>query len=244
MNLSRYNHQANMKSAIRGVDGCKAGWLCLSVPPNETCPEVKVFGSDGRALLQEAALVTAIDIPIGLPSTGRRRVDEIARSLLGPLKSSVFPAPVRSAIATTSYEAACAESEKGCGKKLSQQTFRLLPKIRAVDDALRESPALLKSVHEVHPEVCFVYWNGQRPLRNPKKSGWGFVERLAMVQSVFGSAPGKVRAAVSRKQATDDDILDAFAALWTAQRIHDGQAVRVNKTDERDEYGLPMQMWA
>ena len=231
-------------SVIRGVDGCKAGWLCLSVRPGEARPAVSVFGHDARALLAERALVTAIDIPIGLPSTGGRRVDGTARSLLGPLKSSVFPAPVRAALSSASYEAACVESHKACGKKISKQTFGILPKIRDVDILLRESPALLNSVYEVHPEVCFFHWNNRRSLRHPKTSGFGFVERLAMVQRVFGSSPAEVRAAVRRNQVTDDDILDAFAALWTAQRIHDGRAVRVEDTDERDDRGLPMQMWA
>jgi predicted RNase H-like nuclease len=160
------------------------------------------------------------------------------------LKSSVFPAPVRAALGAASYEAACVESHKACGKKISRQTFGILPRIRDVDSLLRKSPALLNSVYEVHPEVCFVLWNDGRPLRNPKTSGFGFLERLALVQAVFGSWPEEVRATVRRNQVADDDILDAFAALWTAQRIHDGRAVRIENTDERDDCGLPMQMWA
>jgi len=188
--------------------------------------------------------VTTIDIPIGLPSIGTRRCDVKARSLLGRLKSSVFPAPVRAALSATSYAAACAASEQACGKKLSQQTYGILPRIRDVDALLRESPTLVDSVREVHPEVCFCYWNGRRSLDHPKKSGFGFMERFAMVENVFGSAPRDVRASVPRKQATDDDILDAFAALWTAQRIHEGTAEGIIEDDERDVFNLPMQMWA
>jgi predicted RNase H-like nuclease len=139
---------------------------------------------------------------------------------------------------------ACEESRQATGKKLSQHTFGILPKIRDVDIALRETPDLLKSVREVHPEVCFVHWNTQRPLQHPKKSGFGFLERLAMVQRVFGSSPEDVRTIVRRSHVSDDDILDAFAALWTAQRIYDGSAVKVCEVDEHDEYDLPMQMWA
>jgi hypothetical protein len=43
-------------SVIRGVDGCKAGWLCLSVRPDETRPTATVFGPDARALLAERRL--------------------------------------------------------------------------------------------------------------------------------------------------------------------------------------------
>jgi predicted RNase H-like nuclease len=56
-------------SIIRGVDGCKAGWLSLSVRPGERRPSAIVFAPDDRELLATPALVTAIDMPIGLPST-------------------------------------------------------------------------------------------------------------------------------------------------------------------------------
>jgi predicted RNase H-like nuclease len=159
------------------------------------------------------------------------------------MKSSVFPAPVRATLSATSYEMACIQSQRVCDQKISRQTYGILPRVRDVDMLLRESPELLKSVHEVHPEVCFAHWNDRRPLQYPKKSGFGFMERFAMVERVFGSSPYQVRAAVTRKQATDDDILDAFAALWTAQRIYNGTATPVIDADDRDEFGLPMQMW-
>jgi predicted RNase H-like nuclease len=229
---------------LRGVDGCSAGWLCLSIRPGEIQPTASVFDADARALLAEPALVTAIDIPIGLPCDGSRSVDRKARGLLGPLKSSVFPAPVRATLDAASYLAACEASHLTCGKKLSRQTYAILPRIQAVDALLRDEPGLRTSVYEVHPEVCFVYWNGERPLCHPKTSGFGFVERLNLVKSVFGSAAEEIRRTVHRREASDDDILDAFAALWTAQRIHAGCAVRIVDSDDRDEFGLPMQMWA
>jgi predicted RNase H-like nuclease len=171
-------------------------------------------------------------------------VDAKARALLGSLKSSVFPAPVRAALDAASYEAACVASEQACKKKLSKQTFAILPKIRAVDRLLRETSELRSSVYEVHPEVCFMYWNERHPLQHPKTSGFGFVDRLKLVETVFEGAAEEVRRTTPRKDASDDDILDAFAALWTAQRIHDRRAERINDADERDEFDLPMQMWA
>ncbi len=228
---------------IRGVDGCVEGWLAVSVQLGGGRPLARVFPSDARALLSESSAVTAIDIPIGLPSAGARRCDTEARSLLGSLKSSVFPAPVRAALSADSYEAACLASEKACGKRLSRQTYGILPKIRSVDVLLRQSPDLLESVREVHPETCFYFWNDKKPLRHPKKSGFGFMKRLTLVEKVFGNAAREVRETLPRKQATDDDILDAFAALWTAQRLHNGTAEGVSPQDERDDFGLPMQIW-
>lgn len=99
-------------------------------------------------------------------------------------------------------------------------------------------------MREVHPEVCFYFWNGKRPLRYSKKSGFGFMERFRLIDSVFSGAAAVVRDAVPRADASDDDILDAFAALWTAKRIRTGIAVRLPARDQSDAFGLPMHMWA
>jgi predicted RNase H-like nuclease len=60
----------------------------------------------------DQALVTAIDIPIGLPGGRPRTVDGEARRLLGPRASSVFPAPARGTLDASSYEEACEASRK------------------------------------------------------------------------------------------------------------------------------------
>ena len=39
-----------------------------------------------------------------------------------------------------------------------------------------------------------------------------------------------------------DDLLDAFAALWTAERILRGEAITVPKVPPEDRYGLRMEM--
>ncbi|MFL5635521.1 MAG: DUF429 domain-containing protein, partial [Gemmatimonadaceae bacterium] len=45
--------------------------------------------------------------------------------------------------------------------------------------------------------------------------------------------------------AADDDILDAFAALWTAERVARGAAITLPHADPpMDSVGLPMRMLA
>ena len=44
--------------------------------------------------------------------------------------------------------------------------------------------------------------------------------------------------------AADDDMIDAFACLITAQHIHAGRARSYPDAPPRDEYGLPMAIWA
>jgi len=140
---------------ICGVDGCEGGWLCLTANLDGGKPVAQVF-PDAKSLLESGeGSVTAIDIPIGLPTDKPRQCDIEARRLLGPRRSSVFPAPVRRAVEAASYDLACTASKEACGKQLSKQTYALLPRIRDLGCLLREKPDLLNTVYEVHPEVCF-----------------------------------------------------------------------------------------
>ena len=207
-------------------------------------PAARIF-HEAAALLHDAAgSIIAIDIPIGLPSTGVRRCDMEARAILGPRKSSVFPAPMRCTLSAVSYDGACAASADACGKRLSKQTYTNIPEIRQVDTLLRERPALAQIVYEVHPEVCFCHWNGRQAMRYPKQSGFGFLERFRLVNRRSPAQRESISNSVSRDQASDDDILDALAALWTAGRIRAGTAERLGNPTERDDHGLPMQMLA
>jgi len=40
-----------------------------------------------------------------------------------------------------------------------------------------------------------------------------------------------------------DDIADAFAALWSAERLLAGTAQRLPEAPVHDSYGLPMHIW-
>jgi len=231
---------------LRGVDGCPAGWIAASLDLDTGRVTGEVFPTDAISLLRDSpAAVTAIDIPIGLPGgSSRRRVDGEARKLLGPRASSVFPAPPRATLAAQSYEEACAASQAACGKSMSRQAYGILPKIKAVDTILQQNPELVERVLEIHPELCFYFWAGQKPMRYPKASGFGFGERLELVRTVFGRAAEEIRETVPGSKVDDDDILDALAALWTAQRIYSGNAVRLPSMEDRDEHGIPMQILA
>ncbi|MEY3150584.1 MAG: hypothetical protein RLY92_811, partial [Chloroflexota bacterium] len=44
--------------------------------------------------------------------------------------------------------------------------------------------------------------------------------------------------------SAEDDVLDAFAALWTAERIAAKKQLRVPARLQRDEYGLRIQISA
>jgi predicted RNase H-like nuclease len=189
--------------------------------------------------------VVTIDIPIGLSDNGSRLADTEARRLLSPIRSSsVFPAPVRAALAASSWEEACTLSAAACGKRLSKQSFEIVRRIREVDNALRANQALAARVREIHPEVCFYFWNDCRPMTHAKRRPEGLAERRALIEAEFGTVVEDLWRSVPRGVAAIDDLVDAFAALWTARRIASGKAVTVPAAPLADRFGLPMQMVA
>jgi predicted RNase H-like nuclease len=57
---------------------------------------------------------------------------------------------------------------------VSQQTYAILEKLRNVDLLLRYSPSLVDSVREISSGHVFLFLEGSKPMRYPKKSGFRF----------------------------------------------------------------------
>ena len=114
-----------------------------------------------------------IDVPIGLVEKGEdgRPCDTAARRVLGfPRASSVFSPPARSSLTAPNREVASEINYRLTGKRISAQTWRIVPKIREVDDFLRATPQALPRVREVNPEVLFWGLNGGLAMRKDRKS--------------------------------------------------------------------------
>lgn len=232
-------------TTIAGVDGCKTGWFAIleEIPARQLGSKIFPTISDLTKHLAQFAVV-AIDIPIGLTDAGPRACDVAARKLLrGARASSVFPAPIRPAIAAGTYEEACERSFAAQGKKLPKQSWAIYPKIRELDSALRAHPEWCNTIFEVHPEVSFCAWNSMAAFAEPKRSAEGAAGRRALVDAHFGpTAYDRIRSRYKRSEVADDDILDAFAALWTAERIQEGRAAQLPAEKITDNAGLPMRM--
>jgi len=230
-------------TTIGGADGCVGGWICVERDTITGEIFAEVLETTQELLNRSRHLsVLTVDIPIGLSESGPRQCDQEARQLLTSIRaSSVFPAPVRAALDAPTYSEACARSEAACGKRLSKQAHAIMWRIREVDAFLRAEPELQGRVREIHPEVCFCIWAGH-PMQHAKRTTEGRVERLALVNEHFRGAFDQVRASILQRQAADDDILDAFAALWTAERILLGAATTVPALPPEDRYGLRMEM--
>lgn len=229
-----------------GVDGCSAGWFYFALARPRS-PAWGIVGTiDELVTTADDADRIFVDIPIGLPDGFEsRRCDTEARKRLRPPRaSSVFPAPVRAALAATTYEEARRISLSTSGKGMTRQTFAIAPKIREVDNLLRGSRKAQRMVREIHPEICFWALAEGKPLRHGKKTAAGIAERLALLEGVLPSVPGdlvQIRGEFRSRDVAHDDILDAMAAAITASA--DPAALRTLPTyPPTDSAGLPMEI--
>jgi predicted RNase H-like nuclease len=229
---------------VIGVDGCNGGWIAAARERGVIrCRRIARL--EELFLAPEPPAVVAVDIPIGLPERGPRACDRAARELLGPKRgSSVFPAPLRPLLAARSFEEAGRLRERIEGKRLSKQTWLIVAKIAEVDDLLQRSAAARAATREVHPELSFYYLNGGRPLSESKRKSAGRLERLELLRAWCGPAVDRALADHARLTCGPDDVVDAFAALWTAERIAAGDAVTHPENPELDRCGLPMSISA
>ena len=240
---------------LAGIDGCPAGWFraCRETESGELRFDLLC---DVRALTEADPRpeVVALDMPVGLAESGPRACDTLARAHLGPRRSSVFPAPVRAALAARSHAEASALHEAADGRRVSAQAWNLFARIRAVDDWLAVDADARQRVVEVHPELAFATWAGEavggpgaegtpRPMAHGKRTAEGRAERLALVEAWLGAGVlERARGDHRRRDLADDDILDALACLHTAHRIAEGRALSLPEPPPVDARGLPMRI--
>jgi predicted RNase H-like nuclease len=187
-----------------------------------------------RSVVDSIAGIIAVDMPIGLPDATPRLSESEARRYLSPRGSTIFPTPVRACLAASDYRHACDLSQVARGVKISRQSWNILPKIAELDLAV--TPEHSDRVIEAHPECSFQAMNHDRPLVS-KHTAAGVRHRMQLVGETFGIEP------MSLGPAKIDDVLDAYALLWTAERFARG-AHRTFPADrvETDSRGLPMRI--
>ncbi|BAN25412.1 DUF429 domain-containing protein [Caballeronia insecticola] len=241
------NNELDAQADLFGIDGCRAGWFVAKQCGRTGDISTRVIARFHDLIdWQHDQAVIAVDMPVGLSADGIRACDTRARKLLGlPRASSVFSPPTRAALAASTYEEACDINHAATGKRISLQAFHIRNKIAEVDHLLRTQAAARGRVFEVHPELSFMHLRMQEGgpahgLRESKAQASGFTLRHAMLVRCFGSAIDTALSARKAAQASRDDVLDAFAVLWSARRIASGEALRIPETIEADDAGLPM----
>ena len=213
---------------LAGVDGCKAGWVAVIEDGGER--RVEIF--PGFAAVLRAADLIAIDVPIGLTARTPRLADRAARERLGARACCVFSAPYRAMLAARSYRDACAIRRDIDGRSCTRQAFGIFARIAEVD--ARMTPRLQRRVFEGHREISFALMNGGPALAERKKSAAGVAARARLLARHFR----EVESIARLPGAGTDDVLDAYALLWTARRAANGKSIRIPPGIERDERGL------
>lgn len=103
-------------------------------------------------------------------------------------------------------------------------------------------PQLAARTYEVHPEVSFTAWGGQH-MAHHKRTSLGKQERQMLIARQFGPNVFSGLRADSAVRLPEDDVADAFAALWSADRIRRGVASRLPDHTVLDASGFPMNIW-
>ena len=219
--------------ALAGVDGCRGAWLAAVADDSEVSWRLVPTFKD---LYDDSALtVIAIDVPIGLPESGRRECDVQARAALGHRANSVFAAPVRPVLSCATYAEARTVLASLGGASMSAQAFGIVKAVRDVDSSVQADDD--DRVVETHPELAFLLLGG-RPLE-AKKSTAGLAARIRLLSGwrpdtleQLERVPGGVPV---------DDALDALACLWAAERWAAGDR-RTLGDGSRDARHLPMRI--
>jgi predicted RNase H-like nuclease len=249
-----------MSRRYTGVDGCRGGWFAVTVradgdgagagglgrgaPQNF---ETTLFPLHDHSMFEklcEHSELVLIDIPIGLPDNGEeRKSDRLVRQALGKRGGSIFPVPSREAVYAETYAAACEINVAQQGKKISKQTWNLVPKIKDIDRFLQRCPHCSEVLRESSPEYAFQILAGG-PLEHKKSDPRGIEERLDLCTKHLPGARepfGQVVARYPRKSCAPHDILDALVLAFTAMLAEKGGKREVPEKQKRDRFGIPIQ---
>jgi len=222
-----------------GIDGARAGWVVAS--EGDGRPALRLVPALDSIVDEIAERGALVDIPIGLPGGehSTRACDQRARRLLGPRRSSVFPAPSRAALVASDWVEANDVNRHSTGRGLPRQSWGLVPKIRDVDRLLGRHRNLRGRIRESHPELAFAWLNGGAPMEHPKKDPTGLARRWEVLGDVWpGVEAHSIEWASDHPGVSPDDVADALALLTLAS----SGARPLPIEPDLDEAGLPMEI--
>jgi predicted RNase H-like nuclease len=228
---------------VVGIDGCPGGWIAVAYDPASPAAGPRFHPSIADAIASYPdALRIAVDIPIGLTIDGPRPCDVAARRVLGPRRSSVFPAPDPRVIDAATYDQTAGLSRSLTGKGISKQGYAIYSKVAEANRAV--TPLLQERVIEVHPEVSFWALNAGRPMAYHKSLPEGYQERRVLLEEALGlMLPNRDEARKLARPASADDFLDAVVAAWSGLRAANGEGRRLPEDPPVGTNGLRMEIW-
>ena len=220
-----------------GVDACRGGWVAVVLDDGlvtatrlaTTLEQIVTAWPEARAI--------GVDMPLGLVERGWREADLLGAARLGRHRSRIFLLPPRAVWEAATHEEAVRRCRQltdppaGC----SRQAWGLRDKLLPANELYASQQHRL---FEVHPEISFAELNGGMPVAASKKTWNGQMTRRALLGDVGISLPGHLAAAGT---VPPDDILDAAAVAWSANRIARGQASSL--PDPPQAARVPIAIW-
>ncbi len=221
---------------VMGVDGTTDGWVGIVLADGRYETAVAAEMLDAMVAEVGAVAVIAIDMVIGWVD-GIRRADGLVRERLPGRAPTVFNAPPAAVRGADSYQEACDVASEATGKKISKQSWYLIPKIEEAT-VFADSPS--RQVVEAHPELSFATMRGDGPVPLSKKTWGGLVERRRLLAGERIDVPDDIGAPA---RAAPDDVLDAAAVAWTAHRVATSRAEYLPDPPEEDVDGVQVAVW-
>lgn len=213
---------------VLGLDAAgKLGWVGIALHGGRF-KSAHVFANLEAAVAHVEFACIGVDIPILRGDAFPRPADTAARKFVGPkLAGSVFSAPPVEVFRASDYEEARRLARARLDQGVSSQTFALQKSVLDAQGVLQDA-----RVHEAHPEVTFAAMAGT-PLRARKKTWEGHGLRRRLLAAAGIVLPDDLGEA---NVIPGEDILDAAAVAWTADRIARGCAGRLpeDKPDSPD----------
>jgi predicted RNase H-like nuclease len=218
---------AETDPVVVGIDACAAGWFAV-ILQGESASGLHLDALEELRIHVPEAAGIAIDIPLTLPTRGRREADVLAKRRMGIRHPVVFFTPPLAALEASDHASASQINRELTGHGLSQQAYALRTKIL---DAREWLPRAHAPVWEAHPEVSFAVMTGS-PILSPKRTWAGARRRIKALadEGILISDDDQAAANIAA-----DDVLDAAAAAWTARRCLEGRAVSLPEAPGRPD---------
>jgi predicted RNase H-like nuclease len=222
---------------VVGADAYVGGWVAVALVNGRvdrvwTAPAIAPLLAD-----EPVGITVGVDLPLGGTPGDLRSADRAAKRRLGGQHSKVFTVPPRPVWDEPTYAGANARCRELTGQGLSVQAYRLIPKMLEAE-SYRDTDR--HPLHEVHPELAFGTLAGG-PLAYGKKSWNGQMLRRSLLSRAGIRLPAMLAEAGA---VPPNDVLDAAAVAWCAERIARGEARHVpDPPDQVDHRRRPIVIW-
>lgn len=226
-----------------GLDGTADGWMAV-VLADGAFADAFVTASTAEAVARGEPTAVGVDIPVGLVDEAVRDADAAARRLLVGATSTVFNAPPRVVVEAWHRGELAGHAEASelaravAGAGITQQAWRLVPKIAEVDEL---AGGWGDALRECHPELAFRQLSGGERL--PRKRSWdGLARRRALLAAAGVDLPDALPAGGDR--AAPDDVVDAAVCAWVAAGLAHGAPLQPHPPEPtQTDGGRPIAIW-